>query len=428
MELNREDFISQYPPLYLSNKEKVSDVWNKEHINLYIHIPYCIKKCGFCYYKSFASQTVPDDYFDLLLKEIDLYSKMPQIQSKVVNTLYFGGGTPTLLNQKQIDSLVNTLYKKFNFPTAFEFCCEARPGSETSYEKLLFLKSLGMNRISVGCQSLDDNVLKINQRNHSANEFLKTFSDIRKANIKSVNVDLMTGLFNQSFNSWISTVQRIIDLRPENIAVYKFQLYYNNHLFKEFIEKKLDLISDEEEAMYAKEGYNLLLNTGYIFADNFSFAINSSYIHEHRRDIWRGGDMLGVGLSAHSCINDYIYQNYNNISQYSKLIGMNKLPIQRAHRITKHEEMVQRIVFGIKSTNYDIRNFESEFGIPLNVVFGDKIEYLYSEGFINIIGPYITTTFKGALYADDIVRIFYPPEHKNFMLGHVKRSSTCRQC
>lgn len=424
LELRREDFIAQYPPLSSLNKAEIKGIWEKEEIHLYVHIPYCAKKCGFCYYKSFTagSNGVPDEYIEALKKEIDIYSSMPEVQSKSIRSLYLGGGTPTLLTEKQLESLITYIKSKFNFKEDYEFCSEARPGLETSLSKLELLKDLGMKRLSLGCQSVDDSVLVANGRNHTSAEFYKVMELARKAGIYSINVDIMTGMVDQSMNSWLETVKKICELKPENVAVYKLEVYLNNALYMKFRKGNIKLISDSQEAEYARAGYKELLSNGYIFSDNFSFMTDSKYDHVHRRDVWNGADMLGIGLSAHSCFGDHVYQNVNKLEDYMKLVEERQLPIHRAHKISKKEEMIQRAIFGLKNLHFNRKPYEEEFGVDIVDVFPKQIKSLTEAGFLTVHPEHIEMSFEGAIFADDLAREFYLPEHKKLMLAHVRRS------
>lgn len=423
IELKREDFINQYPPSNFMNKRDVSLLWEKQHYNLYVHIPFCYKKCEFCYYKSeeLGDNPVPEEYILALIKEMELLSLMPQIQSKVASSVYFGGGTPTMLSCAQIKRLLDAITKKFNLDKDYELCFEARPGKETSEEKLNLLKEYNIRRISFGVQSLDDNVLKANGRNHDANSFYQVFESARKAGIPSINTDLLSGMVNQSRESWLDTVDKIIKLHPENISIYKLELYYNNILYKKIRENKITLMSNELEAKYTKEGFEKMIAAGYIPVANFTFASDLKYEHVHRKKLWQGEDMLGIGASAHSCLDGFIYQNEISLEKYTKAIEKNDLPIMRAYRMSAREEMIQRIVMGLKSMHLNRERFQKEFGIDVMQLYEEEFVMLEKKKFLTIGQQDISLTLDGMLYADDIVRLFYLEQQKKVYLSHYKR-------
>jgi oxygen-independent coproporphyrinogen-3 oxidase len=255
---------------------------------------------------------------------------MPQVQCKQVRSIYFGGGTPTILSETQISNVMDLITKSFDIHNECEICFEVRPGKELTKEKLILLKELGVNRISIGCQSTDDNVLKINGRNLMNQEFLNSYQDITDVGFMVRNVDIMSGMVNQSFESWDNTIQDMIKLNPENIAIYKLEIYLNNQLYKRFRNGEISIISDDEEIRYIRHGIEQLLKAGYKMADNFTFVKDMSFDHIHRRRTWLGEDMLGVGLSAHSCFNDIIFQNEPNMQEYKQKTESGTLPIFRS--------------------------------------------------------------------------------------------------
>lgn len=425
MDLKREDFINQYPPSNFLNKKDLNRLWRKEHFNLYVHIPYCQEKCEFCYYRSerLGDEEVPEDYVQALLKEIDLISRLPQVQRKVASSVYFGGGTPTKLGEGQMEAILTKISECFHLADDCELCMEARPGNETSKSKLELLMSHGLKRLSLGVQSLNDDILKINGRNHDAESFYRTFELAREVGVFSVNTDLMSGLVNETMEGWLDTIDKIVKLHPENIAVYKLELYLNNILYRRLRKKEITLISDQEEAEHVRAGFRRLLDSGYVAVTNFSFASDWKYNHVHRKKLWEGEDMLGIGASAHSCFDDFLYQNESDTRKYMSIVSKGELPINRAYYYSKREKMIQRMVFGIKGMVFERKRFEREFGVDPMIVFGEQLRQLEQGGFINIKENVIEMTFDGMIYADDIVRTFYLPHQKEAYLSHVKRNA-----
>lgn len=423
IKLKREDFINQYPPLNLLNKQDVERIWEKEDFHLYVHIPYCIKKCDFCYYISYECKIhqIPEDYLDALKKEIRMYGDMEQIKGRKLRSIYIGGGTPTLMTLTQIKELLDVIWESFDVHDDVEFCCEVRPGPETKKDKIMLMKEYGLKRISIGCQSLNDNVLKLNGRNHNSKAFYKTYDMVRECDVFSINVDLMSGLLGDALESFLFSVDEMIRLRPENLTIYKMEVYLNNQLYKRALDQEIKFMSDQEEAEMVTLAYNRIIESGYQFSDNYSFYTDEKYKQIHRYKTWQGEDMIGVGLSSHSCYGLTIYQNDNRMVDYMEHIQNGKIPIRRAYKFSLYENMVRMIIFGIKSVHYPLDLFFSKFGIRAEEVFADKLNYLQSKGFINIRDGVLSATMKGILYADDIVRIFYPKRYRDVVLAHKKR-------
>jgi oxygen-independent coproporphyrinogen-3 oxidase len=419
--LKREDFIMQYPPINLLRKEEVQGMWKGHAINLYVHLPFCIAKCGFCYYKSFVSRDIPTAYFSALMKELALYAEKYDLGNYTVNTIYLGGGTPTLMSKEQIDILFNWFHKHLKMSDRIEITCEARPGPESSKDKLRLLRERGVTRLSIGCQSLDETILKINGRNHKAGAFYQTYRDAREADILCINVDLMSGMINETEQTWIKTLTDLIRLKPDSIAVYKMQIYLNNRLYLSLREQKISTVSYDEEYRLYVMACDILKDNGYIMCDHFSFVSAEQYLHQHRLRVWDCEDMLGIGLSSHSCFNGYLFQNDANLEKYSSMIGDGLLPISRAYRMSPREKMIQKIVFGLKLTHINRKSFYDQFGVDVLQVdaFAEIFKALAADHLVEVHEDAIKTSFTGSLYADDIARKFYLPEHKEMMLGHV---------
>lgn len=407
----------------LLNKQDVERIWEKEDFHLYVHIPYCIKKCDFCYYISYECKIhqIPEDYLDALKKEIRMYGDMEQIKGRKLRSIYIGGGTPTLMTLTQIKELLDVIWESFDVHDDVEFCCEVRPGPETKKDKIMLMKEYGLKRISIGCQSLNDNVLKLNGRNHNSKAFYKTYDMVRECDVFSINVDLMSGLLGDALESFLFSVDEMIRLRPENLTIYKMEVYLNNQLYKRALDQEIKFMSDQEEAEMVTLAYNRIIESGYQFSDNYSFYTDEKYKQIHRYKTWQGEDMIGVGLSSHSCYGLTIYQNDNRMVDYMEHIQNGKIPIRRAYKFSLYENMVRMIIFGIKSVHYPLDLFFSKFGIRAEEVFADKLNYLQSKGFINIRDGVLSATMKGILYADDIVRIFYPKRYRDVVLAHKKR-------
>ncbi|MDR0305481.1 MAG: coproporphyrinogen III oxidase family protein [Chitinispirillales bacterium] len=422
--LAREDFINQYPPSNFLSKKDLQSLWSPEGFNLYVHIPYCHKKCEFCYYKAveIGDEPVPDEYVQALLREMELYSGNPFIRSKKTSAVYFGGGTPTKLTGSQINKLMAKVKECFNLASDYELCFEARPGLETDEEKLRLLREHNLRRLSLGLQSMDDEVLSVNGRNHSVSDFTKAFELAKKVKIPSINIDIMSGMAGQSLDSWMDTVEKVIELHPENITIYKLEAYLNIIMFKKLRSKDIKLISNEEEADYVKQGFKTILHSGYLAVTNFSFSINEAHNHVHRKMVWAGEDLLGIGASARSCINDVLFQNEINIEHYTKrILKDGELPIMRAYDFSPREAMIQRIVFGLKSMNYETQPFYDEFGVDVMTIFGNELRRLQEMRFVQITDTHIMLTFEGMVYADDIVRLFYLPHQQKSHMSHVFR-------
>lgn len=419
MRLTREDFINQYPPLTLMNGKELESLKMPSKKHLYVHIPFCVKRCQFCYYKTYEtlSMQLPDTYIEALIQEI----QMIDASHTVLNSMYWGGGTPTLMSEKQIVMLMEAIKEKFCFADNAEFCCEMRPGPELTKEKLQLLKDYGLQRASLGCQSLNDVVLQKNGRNHSKRAFLRAYELVKEMHYRCINVDMMTGMLGDNLVLFMDSMRQLAQLHPENITIYKMQLYYNSQLYRRLRKEQLSLLTDQEEYHLAETAYQYLLESGYVLADNFSFKTKEEYEHIHRTRTWLGEDMIGVGLSAHSCVGRVIYQNESDIERYYGKIAAQKLPVYRAYRFSIYEQMIRHFIFGVKRCHYQFDSFYEAFGCDVRDIFHKQLNFLVENNFVNVENDIMVTTLTGALYADDIVRSIFPNGQDKALMGHQKR-------
>lgn len=427
IELNREEFINQYPPFNLINTKDVKNIFSKEEIHLYTHLPFCKKKCEYCYFKSFDefSSDLVDEYLKTLKKEISIYSRMPEVQCKKVKSLYFGGGTPTLLSCKQIEDLTQFIRERFDFNDDFEFCIESNPDKETvTKEKLDLLQALNVRRISFGVQNFNENILKLNGRDNNIKEFYEIFDMAKNSGIKVRNIDVMSGLFGETTDNWRNVISKLIELAPENIAFYKIELYYNTKLFSKMRNNpnKNRLMTNSEEIELIRYAYDRLQDESqYIVTNCFNLAKERKYEHLHRKGIWEGDDMIGFGLSSHSCFNQYLYQNTWNMKEYHQAVNEQKLPIKRAYYITMRDEIASAMVYGIKSLQLGRQNFIDRFGFDVTKLYGDVIGKLEEKGLLLLTKDALKVPREYYIFADDISRKFFLPEHETMMLAHLSR-------
>ncbi|KAF6628174.1 coproporphyrinogen-III oxidase family protein [Paenibacillus polymyxa] len=421
--MNREDFTTSYPPFNVLNTRDKSSLWTKKPINVYVHIPFCSKRCDFCYYRVEAPKGRDEIqyYVELLLEEIKLMSQLPEFNLYQMNSLYFGGGTPSMLSEEQIVSITEAIVALFPKSKDFEFCMEVSPSGGATKAKLETMKSIGVGRISMGLQSLNEQILELNGRNHSKKQFYQAFERIREAGFDWINCDIMSGMLGTTEENWQGTIQELLGLHPENIAIYKMEVYYNTKLFRKVKEEPALLISNRVEARHFDEARAVFEDHGYRMSDCFSFISDDKYLHRHRRNLQNSEEMIGIGLSSFSYVNGYVYQNTSKMDEYENMIRNHELPMNRAYKLTQQDEMVRFIAMGLKNLHFSRQHFIDRFGVDASDLFANKIEHLIDKEVLymndNTLG--ITSRYYG--YADDIGRFFYPKQHQKSMLAHITR-------
>ena len=293
--------------------------------SLYLHYPFCNNICTYCdYCKTQYIKSLEESYFDALKKEIELIQiKQPQINN--FKTLYIGGGTPSMANQKLLSDLIEKLKMQFSFQNDFEFSIECNPEDITS-EKLNFFDSIGLNRIILGVQTFHKQSLKLLGRNHSQHDINKAIYLCNVYKIKNIAADFLFGLPSQTGKQFSSDLDELINLNPSHISHYQLTIEPDTALYKKSKSKRLYLPDDDLLFGIYKSGVERLKEFNYDRYEISSFA-KESYQCQHNLNYWQGGDYIGLGVGAHSFYKNHRYLNNSNLYDYLQSIKENKLPI-----------------------------------------------------------------------------------------------------
>ena len=339
----------------------------------YIHIPFCKHKCLYCDFNSFDNQDdIISEYINALKKEIERY----EIES--LYTTYIGGGTPSYIDEKYITEILNLL------PKSIETTIEINPGTIT-LEKLLAYKNAGINRISIGLQTADDNILKLIGRIHTLKEFEEAYNLIRKVGFENVNVDLMFGLPTQTLDNFKESVEYLLKIRPEHISAYSLILH--NDIFK-------DLPTDEEERSMYHYLIERLQQAGYIHYEISNFALQG-YESKHNMEYWKQHEYYGFGAGASSFMDKKRYTNVKNINKYISLINENKDVKIFEEELKYEDEINEYMMLGLRMIDgINIKQTNEKYDINVLEKYKDSLEKLEKLGLINI-DDNIRLTSKG---------------------------------
>jgi len=365
---------------------------------LYIHIPFCVKKCVYCDFFSVSyDEPTVKAYVDAVCKELSLKKH----HEGTVKTIYFGGGTPTLLPAECFTTLSDCLRDNFPLSPDAEITVEANPGTvdEVKIETLL---SLGVNRLSVGVQSFEDTELATLGRIHSSDEALKSIVSIKKAGLKNFSIDLMYGLPGQTMESWRKSLTKAVELSPFHISAYELTPEENTRLFP-LIKSGQITMPDEELIL---EMYNrtidYLNSNKYEHYEISNFAL-SGYKCRHNLNYWNRGEYTAFGAGAHSFNKGIRSKNIADIKSYIENLGKGKLPESESSIVSPEEVLKEFIFLGLRKTEgINIRLAEQQ---GLSLV--DVSEELLNEGYLKVTGDYLSLTRKGIVISNTIiVRLF----------------------
>lgn len=352
---------------------------NKEELSLYIHIPFCVRKCGYCDFLSApADEKARDRYVQALLMEIERY-RGTETADRKIKTLYIGGGTPSTLSVKQLECIMQKIKCTFNFHGDMETSMEMNPGT-ASKEKCRALYQMGINRLSIGLQSTNDKELNTLGRIHSYEDFINTYTWCREAGFQNINVDLMAALPYQTVESYTTGLRKIIRLAPEHISAYSLILEEGTPFYQKYNSGCYPLPDEEQERLMYRETEQILAQAGYEWYEISNYA-KKGYACRHNLVYWQGGDYLGLGLGSSSYMDGVRFHNTTDLNTYvnqgAYVEDREELSVQ-----AKMEEFMflgLRVMAGVSGTE-----FEKRFGKTMEDVYGDVLRKHEEEGLLRI--------------------------------------------
>lgn len=418
----RDRFVFQYPPFETMRpedaprfNEPAADWRANDGFQLYVHIPFCAVRCTFCYYGIMPNtfRTVVDPYIEALHKEIDLVAELPYLQGRKVETVYFGGGTPTYLKEHQFEALVQHIRQRFDVADDVEWTSEGEP-TTIQESKLKLLKDLGINRMSFGIQSFHPEIAKINGRIAKPHVVARTLDWAKKAGFRVMNLDLMSGMLGETMETWKHSIDSVLRYEPEHITIYRMEIkpgtqFYTKLQFDAELRKKFVGDAAEMEMLeYAEERFGA---EGYRHHTHFSWVRKKEFEHTHRTNCWRGRDLIALGESSFGYADGHLYQNCNPYRPYIKVVNDGQVPIACAYELTKREQMAGYMVMGMKLLGIPREDFRTLFGEDPVEAFPAEVRYLEAQGVLTVEQDTIRVTQHGCNYADSYLRVFYPSEY-----------------
>ena len=364
-----------------------------ENFGIYIHIPFCKKKCKYCDFISFSCYAEKEnEYVDSLLKEIENYESI----EKEVSTIYIGGGTPSIIDSKNIIKILEKIRLKFNVKSDAEITIEINPGTITK-EKLEDYKSAGINRLSIGLQSTNNDILNLIGRIHTYEEFEKNYNLAKEVGFTNINVDLMLALPNQSMDILIDSLLKVINLNPNHISLYSLILEEGTELEKMIESGEYKLCDEDLERKMYHKTKSVLEKNGYVHYEISNFA-KKGYESKHNLSCWNQEEYIGFGLAAHSYYNKKRFSNIESIEEY--ISNINKGEYDK--NIVVHEsqdkpsEMREFMMIGLRKIDgVKISDFERKFRINPLFYFRFEISKLTDEDLIEVDLDFIKLTKKG---------------------------------
>ncbi|GGC84884.1 radical SAM family heme chaperone HemW [Enterococcus wangshanyuanii] len=381
---------------------EIDNVKNK--ISAYIHIPFCEHICYYCdFNKVFLEGQPVDEYIQALLKEIQLSKK--QFPSREMETIYIGGGTPTSLSAKQLAVLLEGVRKLLPFNAKNEFTVEANPGDLTQ-EKLHVMKEYGVNRLSMGVQTFDNQLLKKIGRKHTAEDVYDTMKFLEKENFSNVSIDLIYALPGQTLEGFRDTLKRAIELDLPHYSLYSLILE-NKTMFMNWVRQgRLQLPDQEVEAQMFEETIIAMEKGGrhQYEVSNFALAGKES---QHNLVYWNNEHYYGFGAGASGYLGYTRYRNHGPIQHYLDPLRNDRLPVVETENLTIHNQMEEQLFLGLrKKKGVSKQQFEDKFSVPIEQVYGETILSLVQRGLLIDRAGYLQLTEQGLFVGNDVFEAF----------------------
>lgn len=417
-------FISNYPPYSLWTREHVeailaaldSEPDRSRRLGLYIHIPFCRKRCKFCYFRVYTQQNAKtiESYVQSVQREFHMLSRRRGVQGRSLKFVYFGGGTPSYLSSRQLRSLRDRLSEYLSWDSADEVTFECEPGT-LSLEKVKTLKEIGITRVSLGVENFDDEILKDNGRAHLSPEIFQAYEWIQQVGFPQVNIDLIAGMIGETDENWTRCVELAADMEPDNITVYQMELPHNTIISKEMKELGVSApVADwPTKRRWTSQAIDMLLARGYQISSGNELVKNLKTDHFVYRDsVWRGCDLLATGVSSFGHFQGVHYQNFDQLGDYMQAVEAGRLPINRALTPTPHQQLIREMILQLKEGRVSATSFREKFGVDICAEFSQPLANQQAAGYLTIEGDEIRLTRRGLLQVDSLLPEYFEEVHR----------------
>lgn len=376
----------------------------KENAGLYLHIPFCQQKCEYCDFYSITRLDETGAFTEALLTEINL--RAPQFRDTVFQTVFWGGGTPSILEEEQVERVWKALQANFNIAPNGEFSIESNPGT-LNFSKLTLFRSLGFNRLSMGVQSFNPGELRFLGRIHSVEDALENFRSARKAGFANINIDLMTAFPGISAASFRHSLRQALELRPEHISCYTLIFEPGTVFYKKMLAGEMQPLKEDEEAAYYQMAREILEAHGYQQYEISNFARGAEYVCQHNLIYWRHQPYLGLGPSGHSFINNARFANKRSLAFYINSLRKKELPTDFREELTPEQLMFEYTFLSLRlREGISLPDFRRRFGTDFSEKYHSAIRRLAEDELIEWDENSVRLSHKGWMVADSVAAYF----------------------
>ncbi len=417
-------FVTNYPPYSqwsAENLDAARAALNSPPadvpLGLYLHIPFCRKRCKFCYFKVFTEKNSREveRYLAALAREIELVSQLPAMGDRTFRFVYFGGGTPSFLSGKQLRRLVDRLRANITWDLAEEVTFECEPGT-LSESKVHTLRELGITRLSLGIEHFDDQILSDNGRAHLSAEIRRAWPWIQSAGFHSVNIDLIAGMVGETDEKWEDTVKQSLELSPDSVTIYQMELPFNTVYSRDILDERIETpVADwPTKRRWVDYAFEQFQAAGYQVSSAYTLVKDPARaVFSYRDNLWQGADLLATGIASFGHISGVHYQNCAEWEDYCSQLERGELPLGRALATTAHQRLVREMILLLKRGHLDTNYFQRKFDVDILDQWSDVWNEYQQLDYANLSENRVTLTRTGLLRVDSLLPAFFEPEHRN---------------
>jgi len=386
-------------------------------LGLYLHIPFCRKRCHFCYFRVYTDKNAQEvnDYLDVLAREWELCAAKPAIAGRPLNFVYFGGGTPSFLSTKQLEGLVGRMSALTPWKDAEEVTFECEPGTLTE-AKLAAIRGIGVTRLSLGVENFDDQILELNGRAHRSPEIGRAYAFARSLDFPQINIDLIAGMLGETDENWQRCIERTLELSPDSVTIYQMELPYNTTISGNLLKGTGKFAQPADwptKRRWVREGFEALEAAGYYVRSAYTAVKNperTRFIYTDR--LWQGADMVGLGVASFGHVNGVHIQNLDTWETYSEAVRQGNVPLSRAYRPTDEERFIREFILQLKLGSIAPAYFRDKYRVNVLERFRDQLDSLKAEGYLQTAtDKVVALTRDGLLRVDGLLTRFFLPQH-----------------
>ena len=435
-------FVSNYPPYSAWSEEAVAAAHRvlnapparpETPLGLYLHIPFCRKRCKFCYFRVYTDKNAGDieRYTDALAREIALYAERPAVAGRELSFVYFGGGTPSFISNDHLESLVNRAKAALPWDAVQEVTFECEPGTLTR-TKLEAIKGIGVTRLSLGIENFDDDILRENGRAHVSKEIYRVLPWIEDLGFDQLNVDLIAGMVGETWETWKDTVAKTLEVAPDSVTIYQMELPFNARFSRDVLAGRFErpLADWETKRAWQDWAFERFCEEGYEQSSAYTVVRKASGADGgddgsrflYRDSLWHGADLLGTGVASFGHVQGVHMQNASEWGSYLESLEAGHLPLYRAFETGPDERLTRELILQLKLGRLETKPFEEKFGVDVLDRYEEPLKRLESEGMLAVHrddgqgegngGGRIELTRRGLLQVDTLLPELYAEEYR----------------